>query len=566
MITLHTRIGNLTAQQETALSAYAERFNHVAHHLAADMVKERRTGPSFKNAYLRRFDITARQFNAVRLYVEGLATNRVENLKHQENILSDKIAATKKLLPKIGKQIEKAKKNGVSTSDLQHLENRLHQKKRKLRNLLERQSKTIDDLHRPFASGLCFGGRKLFHSQFHPEENGYADHAEWLAEWKSARASQFFVLGSKDETTGCQGCVARVQEDGSFLLDVRLPGDSEKGVTIGPLRFSYGNEKLRAALSLHAGLSKTKLPRITKLSKAGKPYSRIVYPEDLSALSWRFQRDKKGWRVLVSFQEPSVAVQTRIKAGAIGVDLNADHLAWAELDRFGNPVETGSIPCVTYGKTTAQAEAIIAAAAVELSRRAKQAGKPLVLEKLDFSRKKTQLSEEQGKRYARMLSSLSYRKIHDAISARAAKDGVEVKTVNPRFTSVLGRINYASRYGLTVHQGAAVVIGRRAFDRFAKNPHTGKNFKEFGLRETPIGQTGRDGVKTLTVPDGRGAQVTFPYPEWNERKHVWTLLGKVSRKMKAALAAQRVAEKSDPPERTAESARMKPEVPVVAAV
>ncbi|EGQ63988.1 transposon transposase, partial [Acidithiobacillus sp. GGI-221] len=90
-------------------------------------------------------------------------------------------------------------------------------------------------------------------------------------------------------------------------------------------------------------------------------------------------------------------------------------------------------------------------------------GKPLVLEKLDFSKKKTQLSEEQGKRYARMLSSLSYRKIQDAISARAAKDGVEVKAVNPKFTSVLGRINYVSRYGLTVHQGAAVVIGRRAF-------------------------------------------------------------------------------------------------------
>ncbi|EGQ63497.1 transposon transposase, partial [Acidithiobacillus sp. GGI-221] len=77
--------------------------------------------------------------------------------------------------------------------------------------------------------------------------------------------------------------------------------------------------------------------------------------------------------MLVSFQEPAVAVQTNIKAGVLAVDLNADHLAWAELDRFGNPVETGSIPCVTYGKTTAQAEAIIEAAAVELSRRAKQA-------------------------------------------------------------------------------------------------------------------------------------------------------------------------------------------------
>jgi hypothetical protein len=88
----------------------------------------------------------------------------------------------------------------------------------------------------------------------------------------------FLVLGSRDETTGCQGCVARVQEDGPFLLDVRLPGDSGERVTIGPLCFPCGEEKLRAALSLHAGLSKVGLPKITKLSKAGKPYSRVVYP------------------------------------------------------------------------------------------------------------------------------------------------------------------------------------------------------------------------------------------------------------------------------------------------
>jgi len=547
MITLHTRIRNLTTQQNAWLSAYAEQFNHVAHHLAADMVKERRTGPSFKNAYLRRFNITARQFNAVCLYVEGLATNRVENLKHQENILSDKIIATKKLLPKIEKQIEKAKKNGMAASDLQRMKNRLHQKKRKLRNLLERQSKTIDDLHRPFASGLCFGGRKLFHSQFHLEENGYADHSEWLAEWKSARASQFFVLGSKDETAGCQGCVARVQEDGSFLLDLRLPGGSSKRVTIGPLRFPYGEDKLRTALSLHAGLSKANLPKITKLSKSGKHYSRIVYPDNISALSWRFQRDKKGWRVLVSFKEPQVPVTTSAKTGVLAVDLNADHLAWAELDRFGNPVATGNISCVTYGKTTEQSCAIIEAAAIVLTERAKQAGKSIVLENLDFSRKKNQLTEVDGPRYARMLSNLSYRKIHDAIRVRAAKDGVDIRMVNPAYTSVLGRLHWADRYGLTVHQGAAVAIGRR----------------ELRLREVPAHRL-VNGERIFRVPDGRNDHVTLVAPVRKRSRHVWSYLSRVHCKLKAALAAHRAARKLDPPGHAVSDARKISNAPVVA--
>jgi IS605 OrfB family transposase len=548
MITLHTRIRNLPPETDSALSAYAERFNHVAHHLAADMAKEWRTGPSFKNAYLRRFVITARQYNAVRQYVEGLATNRVENLKHQENILSDKIAATQKLLPKIEQQIAQSRKDGGSPEQIQRLENRLHQKKRKLRNLLERQSKAIEDLRRPFASGICFGGRKRFHDQFHLEENGYTDHAEWLAEWKSARASQFFVLGSSDETAGCQGCVARVQEDGSFLLDVRLPGDNGERVTIGPLRFPYGEEKLRTALSLHAGLSKASLPKITKLSKAGKPYSRVVYPDNLSALSWRFRRDEKGWRVLVSFKEPQTPVTTDAKAGVLAVDLNADHLAWAELDRFGNPVETGSISCVTYGKTTEQASAIIEAAAIALTKRAKQAEKPLVLEKLDFSKKKGQLTEVDGSRYARMLSSLSYRKIHDALRVRAAKDGVGIRMVNPAYTSVLGRLHWADRYGLTVHQGAAVAIGRRGLR----------------LREVPAHRL-VNGENIFKVPDGRNGHVTLAAPVRKRSRHVWSYLSRVHCKLKAALAAHRAARKLDPPGHAVSDARKMPNAPVVAA-
>lgn len=394
MITLHTRLCGLTAEQDAVLTGYARLFNQVAHHLAADMARERRSGASFKNDYLQRFAITARQFNAVRVYVEGLAENRTENLKYQERILSEKVIATQKLLPKIEQQIAKERaKWSAHRERLTRLENRLHQKKRRLLNLLERQSHVIEALHRPMGSGICFGGRKLFLKQYHLAENGYKSHEEWLYDWKAARSSQFMVLGSRDETAGCQGCVARVKHDGSFLIDLRLPGKNGNRVTFGPIRFPYGSEKLRAAILAHTHTSKASLLKIAKTSKEGKSYSRIAYPENITALSWRFQRDKKGWRVFVSFSEPAIPVITDSKAGVLAVDLNADHLAWAELDRFGNPVAAGNVPCVTYGKTTEQSAAIVEDAAIALSHLALKAGKPLVLERLDFSRKKEQLAE-----------------------------------------------------------------------------------------------------------------------------------------------------------------------------
>ena len=44
---------------------------------------------------------------------------------------------------------------------------------------------------------LCFGSKKLWRAQHSLEANGYADHAEWLTDWRDARGNEFFVLGSR---------------------------------------------------------------------------------------------------------------------------------------------------------------------------------------------------------------------------------------------------------------------------------------------------------------------------------------------------------------------------------
>ena len=49
----------------------------------------------------------------------------------------------------------------------------------------------------------------------------------------------------------------------------------------------------------------------------------------------RFKWDGEGWRVFASTQMMDVPVVTDQRRGAIGVDLNADHLAAAETDATG---------------------------------------------------------------------------------------------------------------------------------------------------------------------------------------------------------------------------------------
>ena len=60
-----------------------------------------------------------------------------------------------------------------------------------------------------------------------------------------------------------------------------------------------------------------------------------------------------------------------------------------------------------------------------------------------------------------MLSSFSYGKIKAYLLSRGHREGVEIHQVNPAFSSVIGQVKFMERYGLSVHQAAALVLARR---------------------------------------------------------------------------------------------------------
>jgi hypothetical protein len=142
-------------------------------------------------------------------------------------------------------------------------------------------------------------------------------------------------------------------------------------------------------------------------------YGQEQYEEALAgsrAVSYRFLRDAKGWRVFVSLEPSSIEVMTDRRAGAIGIDINPDQLVLAELDRCGNFTGGQPIACVSYGKRPEQAKAIIGDAVKQAIAAAVGSGKPIVLERLEFAEKKSAL-ENEGRGRARMLSGFAYRRV-----------------------------------------------------------------------------------------------------------------------------------------------------------
>jgi IS605 OrfB family transposase len=488
VFTYQTRL-KLDDEQASFLDGYAELYGRVERSLFAAMQAGGKLN-DLKRDFLARFGITARQFNAVRIGLEG----KIDSIKRRR---PDLIIEAQSKIKKAVKVIDKLTLKKTTRAD------RLHQKKRRLCILQTRLSGMQSDQ----ASGkvrLCFGSKKLFHAQHALEANGYTSHEEWRQDWLAERSSQFFVLGSKDESAGCQGCQATVAQDGSLTMTLRRPDalvKDDKYLTITGIRFAYGHKEIAAALSTSK--------RIQAHTKAGV----ATVKRTGTALSYRFVRDDKGWRVFVSCEAQAVAIETNWSMGAVGVDVNADHLAVSETDRFGNWVGQRKIDLHTYGKSTDQAKALLGDAAASIIVQARRAGKPVVIEKLNFQNKKAEL-ELVDRKQARMLSSFNCNKVASHILAAGFRSGVEVIEVNPAFTSVIGAVNHAQRYGISVHQGAALAIARRGLGLCEK-------------ATVPLG----------LVPTANGGHVTFELPVRNRSKHVWTFWSKVRTNLKAAHVA-----------------------------
>ena len=469
--TFETRI-QLNALSAEILDECSHLFSHLQHRLFADIASGKTPG-ELKNDYLIAFDITARHFNALRVQVEG----KISSIKA---LLQNRIVETKEKIDSLSKTLGKLIKNKAAPKVI-------HQKKRRLSHLEHKLFKATEDRKNGIVR-CCFGGKKLFHAQRHLEENGYRSHEEWLQAWKKARGGELFFLGSKDEAAGNQTCTASIQPDQTIQLRVRLPNALEKYgkyLVISGITLKYGKEEL------HSLLNST----------------------TTQAITWRFKRDDKGWRVFATFDVKPPICTSNQDSGVIGLDINVNHLALVETDHCGNPIVTKTIPYNVYGKSSTEAKAIIGDAAACAVAFAESKNKPLIIEELDFQKKKSAF-REKAPAYARMLSSFAYGSLISHLKSRAAKKGVLVEQVNPAYTSIIGRIKFAKRYGLSIHQAAALTIGRRYLRFSEKVPPT--------LSE---------------IPDGKDGHVTLPPPVRKRGEHVWSLWSRLSKKLRTALAA-----------------------------
>ena len=293
-------------------------------------------------------------------------------------------------------------------------ENRLNTKKQKLKNL---KNEIETGKYK-----VCFGTKKLLQKDY--------------KEFVKKRDSEIYFLGRAGEKS-CNNNfqVEYSSKTNQFYFRIRKEIDLEND------KFVYG--KFNFNNKNHTNLLKNLLR--TKES----------------ALTYRIKvKDNKVLlQIIYNFEHNKDLCVTRNSYGVVGVDFNKGFVSVSETDKYGNLINTFNID-YQYSKgnqTTNDFQYI----ATRLKDYCLNTGKDLVIENLDFTKKKDNLISKKGKKYNEMLSTLVYSKFDLIISSKCAKNRIFLHKVNPAWTSWIAKQKYCPKMKLNIHSGASYVIARR---------------------------------------------------------------------------------------------------------
>jgi IS605 OrfB family transposase len=178
----------------------------------------------------------------------------------------------------------------------------------------------------------------------------------------------------------------------------------------------------------------------------------------------------------ISFEEKLFPITIKRENGIIGIDVNAYpyHFALAIVSRDGNFEGYQSISLNELLEVSSEKrqylEWQVAYRVIELAKRENKAIAIEDLKKLPKGRR--------GDGFAKLRSRLqkwSYKRLLEKIEILARRNGIELRKVNPAYTSVIGKLKYSPQFNIDKDVAGAYVIGRRGLGFRERLP---KNYKK----------------------------------------------------------------------------------------
>ena len=391
---------------------------------------------------------TYRFFQGIRQEVSGMEKSIDSNRKNYLVDINSRLVSHKKSLKKKSDKY----KNGVKFQDKLNISDEKikknlfylrssYKKLYSLQNQIHEITINTKNKHYP----ICFGGKKLLN-----ERHSCSNEQEvetWKKEWNKKRNGNFMLVGSHDETQGNSSCQLFYDEK-SNQFNFKLPIPNV-------LKEKYGNELV---------LKNITIPSYCRDQVKFEVLKHQNNDKEKESLSFRFIKKEKGYAINIGLNIKKKIIKTTSKLGVVGLDINPDNLAVTEVNQFGDFLHSFVIPMDLEGKSSEQSMAIIGDSIKRLMNFCEETNKHLIVEDLNFKKKRSELHKSKSIKYSQMLSSFAYQKVLSLIEIQSYKRGIFVKKVNPAYTSVIGKTHFSIRLGLSDHQGAAMVIARRFYE------------------------------------------------------------------------------------------------------
>lgn len=191
----------------------------------------------------------------------------------------------------------------------------------------------------------------------------------------------------------------------------------------------------------------------------GRNYPQLMKQVLASGKAYQVEILKRNGKFLVNItvnEKPAEIVTFPIN-GYKAFDTNPDGLAICHMTKEGNPLSfswigDGGLQDYPSNKR----ENLIYGLCHQFVKSCVKDGTGIIGEDLKFINDK-----QVNSKFNRMSHSFCYRKILQTIERLCLRYGVEFVKVKPAYTSIIGRLKYQQRHRISVHQSAALVIGRR---------------------------------------------------------------------------------------------------------
>ena len=358
------------------LFSQLERRLHVAlRAIDRDLPGAAESRNALKVAFCAEHGITARHYNSLLRALDGKHVSVIEKAKIDITDLEDRLKSVRKKITESVKKLDKdaaarariaaraaagkaptrgQARDRLNDKDRAALRRGVHGRRRQASRLEGRivRLRVLTELQVP---PIVFGSRKLLRSR--PKDGTPEGRESWLRRWRDARSAQIFSVGSKDEPGGSQCCRPLWDgwETGTIGLRLRR---------IGPVP---------AGASPHIEI--TGIPLNKHAAALLGPVRALFAAKGSTAVSVRLVRTladelvpegSSRWEALITVEEAVPDAPSRAGGRVLGVDVNADHLAWALLSADGNRLKTGRIRLPLDEKSAEARRSLICEAASAL--------------------------------------------------------------------------------------------------------------------------------------------------------------------------------------------------------